>query len=181
MLWKCCIQYASKFGKLSSSHRTGKGQFSLQSLRKAMPKNVQTTAQLHSSQTPAKQCSKIFKPGFNSTWKRELPDVQAGLRKVRGTKDQISNICWIIARAREFQKTIYFCFIYYTKAFDCMGHNKLWKILKVLGIQDHLTCLLQNLYPDQEATVRVRHGTTNWFKVGKGVHQGWLYINTLLI
>ena len=90
----------------------------------------------------------------------ELPDVQAGFRKGRGTKDQIANICWIIKKAKEFQKNIYFCFIDYTKAFDCVDHNKLWKILKEMGISDHLTCLLRNLYADQEATVRTGHGTT---------------------
>ena len=102
---------------------------------------------------------------------RELPDVQAGFRKGRGTRDQIANICWIIEKAREFQKNIYFCFIDYTKAFDCMDHNKLWKILKEMGIPDHLTCLLRNLYAGQETTVRTGHGTTDWFQIGKGVCQ----------
>ena len=91
---------------------------------------------------------------------RELPDVQAGFRKGRGTRDQIANICWIIEKAREFQKNIYFCFIGYAKAFDCVDHNKLWKILQEMGIPDHLTCLLRNLYAGQEATVRTGHGTT---------------------
>ena len=104
--------------------------------------------------------------------KWELPDVQAGFRKGRGTRDQIANICWIIEEARKFQKNVYFCFIDYAKAFDCVDHNKLWKIRKEIGIPDHLTCLLRNLYGGQEATVRTRHGTTDWFKVGKGVHQG---------
>ena len=102
----------------------------------------------------------------------EIPDVQAGFRKVRGTKDQITNFHWIIKKAREFQKNIYFCFIDYAKAFDCVNHNKLWKILKEMGIQDHLTCLLRNLYAGQEATVRTGHGTTDWFQIGKGVPQG---------
>ena len=103
----------------------------------------------------------------------ELPDVQAGFRKGRGTRDQIANICWIIEKAREFQKKpIYFCFIDYAKAFDCVDHNKLWKILKEMGIPDHLTCLLRNLYAGQEATVRTGHGTTDWFQIGKWVHQG---------
>ena len=102
---------------------------------------------------------------------RELPDVQAGFRKGRRTRDQIANICWIIEKAREFQKNIYFCFIDYVKAFDCVDHNKLWKILNEMGIQDHLTCLLRNLYADQEATVRTGHGTTDWFQIGKGVRQ----------
>ena len=93
----------------------------------------------------------------------ELQDVQAGFRKGRGTRDQIANICWIIEKAREFQKNIYFCSIDYAKAFDCVDHSKLWKILKVMGIPDHLTCLLRNLYAGQEATVRTGHGTTHWF------------------
>ena len=100
----------------------------------------------------------------------ELPDVQAGFRKDRGTRDQIASICWIIEKAREFQQNIY-CFIEYAKAFDCVGHKKMWKILQEMGIPDHLTCLLRNLYAGQEATVRTGHGTTDWFQIGKGVHQ----------
>ena len=95
--------------------------------------------------------------------KHEIPDVQAGFRKGRGIRDQIANICWIIEKAREFQKNIYFCFLDYAKAFDCVDHNKLWEILKEMGIPDHLTCLLRNLYAGQEATVRTGHGTTDWF------------------
>ena len=115
MLCKCCTQYASTFGKLSSGHRTGKGQFSFQSQRKAMPKNAQTTAQLHSSHMLVKSCSKFSKPGFNQYVNRELPDVQTGFRKGRGTRDEIANIRCIIAKAREFQKNIYFCFVDYAK------------------------------------------------------------------
>ena len=103
---------------------------------------------------------------------RELPDVQAGFRKGRGTRDQIANIHQIIKKAREFQKNIYFCFIDYAKAFDCVDHNKLWKILKEMGIPDHLSCLLRNLYAGHEATVRTGHGKTDWFQIGKGVGQG---------
>ena len=103
---------------------------------------------------------------------RELPDVHAGFRKGRGTRDQIANIHWIIERAREFQKNIYFCFIHYTKAFDCVDPNKLWKIPQEMGIPDHLTCFLRNPYAGQEATVQTRHGTMDWFQIGKGVHQG---------
>ena len=103
---------------------------------------------------------------------RELPDVQASFRKGRGTRDQIANIHWIMEKAREFQKNFYFCLIDYAKAFDCVDHNKLWKILKEMGIPDHLTCLLRNLYAGQEATVRTGHGTTDWFQIGKGVCQG---------
>ena len=102
----------------------------------------------------------------------ELPDVQAGFRKGRGTRDQIANILWIIEKAREFQKNIYFCFIDYAKAFDCVDHHKLWKILKEMGLPDHLTCLLRNLYARQEAPVITGHGTTDCFQIGKGVHQG---------
>ena len=102
----------------------------------------------------------------------ELLDVQAGLRKGRGTRDQLANIGWIMEKAREFQKNIYFCFIDYAKAFDCVDHNKLWKILKVMGIPDYLTCLLRNLYAGQKATIRTGHRTTDWFEIGKGVHQG---------
>ena len=109
----------------------------------------------------------------------ELPDVQAGFRKARGTKDQIANIHWIIEKARGFQKNIYFCFIDYAKAFDCVDHNKLWKILQEMGIPDHLTCFLRNLYADQEATVRTGHGTTGWFQIEKGVHQGCMLLPCL--
>ena len=101
----------------------------------------------------------------------ELPDVQAGFRKGRGTRDQIFNILWIIEKAREFQKNIYFCLIDYAKAFDCVDHNKLWEILKEIGILDHLTCLLRNLYAGQEASVSTVHKTTDWFHIGKGVCQ----------
>ena len=102
----------------------------------------------------------------------ELPDVQAGFTKGKGTRDQVANIRWIIEKAREFQKNIYFCFIDYAKAFDCVDHNKLWKILKEMQIPDHLTCLLRNLYAGQEATVRTGHGTTDWFQIRQGIHQG---------
>ena len=101
----------------------------------------------------------------------ELPDVPAGFRKGRGTRDQTANIRWIIKKAREFQKNISFCFIDYAKDFDCVDHNKLWKILKEMGIPGHVTCLLRNLYAGQEATVRTGHGTTDWFQKGKEEHQ----------
>ena len=109
----------------------------------------------------------------------ELPDVTAGFRKGRGTRDQIASTHWIIEKAREFQKNIYFCFIDYAKAFDYVDHSKLWKILKEMGIPDHLTCLLRNLYAGQEATVRTRHGTTDWFHIGKGVRQGCILLPCL--
>ena len=110
---------------------------------------------------------------------REFPDVQAGFRKARGTRDQIANIRWIIKKAREFQKNIYFCFIDYAKVFDYVDHNKLWKILKEMGIPDHLTWLLRNLYAGQEATVRTGHGTTDWFQIEKGVCQGCILLPCL--
>ena len=111
---------------------------------------------------------------------RKLPDVQDEFRKdldLRGTRDQMANVCWVIKKAREFQKNIYFSFIDYAKTFDCVDHHKLWKILKDLGIPDHLACLLRNLYAGEEATVRTRHGTKDWFQIGKSR----LYIVTLLI
>ena len=144
-----------------------KSQFSFQSRRKAMPKNAQTTTQLYSSHMLVK-CQARLQQYMN----RELPDVPASFRKGRGTRDQIANIHWIIKKARDFQKNIYFCFIDYAKAFDCVDHNKLSKILKEVRIADHLTCLLRNLYAGQEATVRIGHETIDWFQIGKGVHQG---------
>ena len=113
---------------------------------------------------------KILQARLLQYMNHELPDVHTGFRKGRGTRDQIANICWLMEKAREFQKNIYFCFIDYAKAFDCVGHNKLWKFLKEMGIPDHLTCLLRNLCAGQEAAVRTGHGTTDWFQIRKGVH-----------
>ena len=124
------------------------------------------------AQNSSSQASAICEP-----W---ISDVQDGFRKGRGMRDQIAIIRWIIKKAREFQKNIYFCFIDYAKAFDCVDHNKLWKILQEMGIPDHLTCLLRNLYAGQEATVRIRHGTTDWFQIRKR-SMSRLYIVTLLI
>ena len=115
---------------------------------------------------------KIFQARLQQYVNHEHSDVQAGFIRGTGTRDQISNICWIIEKAREFQENIYFCFIHYTKAFDCVDQNKLWKILQEMGIPDHLTCLLRNLYAVQEATVRTGHGTPDWFQIGKGICQG---------
>ena len=123
---------------------------------------------------------KILHARLQQSMNCELSDVLAGFRKGRGTRYQIANICWFIKKATEFQKNIYFCFIYYAKAFDYVDHHKLWKILKEMGIPDHLTCLLRNLYAGQEARVRTGHGTTDWFQRGKGVLSR-LYIVTLLI
>ena len=134
-----------------------------------MPKNVQPTARLHSSHMQAKQCSKFSKSGFNIAWIVNFQMFKPDLEKA---EEQEINIHWIIGKVREFQKNIYFCRIDYTRAFDCVDHNKLWKILQEMRIPDHLTCLLRNLYAGQEATVRTGHGTTDWFQIGKGVHQG---------
>ena len=140
--------------------------------KKSNPKecsNYCTTALIsHAS----KVMLKILQARLQQYVNRELADVQADLRKGRGTRGQIANIRWIIEKAREFQKNIYFCFIDYAKAFDSVDHNKLWKILKEMGTPDHLTCLLRNLYTGQEATVRAGHGTTDWFQIGKEVRQG---------
>ena len=119
---------------------------------------------------------KILQARLQQYMNRELPDVQTGFRKGRGTRDQIANIHWIMEKAREFQKNIFFCFIDYPKAFDIVDHNKLWKILQVMGIQDHLTCLLRNLYAGQEATVRTGH-ETYWFQIEKGVSTFFLLTN----
>ena len=119
----------------------------------------------------SKRTLKILQARLQQYVSHEPPDVQAGFRKGRGTRDQIANIRWIMEKAREFQKNTYFCFTHYAKAFDCVDHNKLWKIPKDMGIPEHLTCLLRNLYAGQEATVRTGHGTTDWFQIGKGVRQ----------
>ena len=135
-----------------------------------MPKNDQTTTQWHSSHTHAsKVMLKILQARLQQDVNHELPDIQAVFGKDRGTRDHFANTRWIIEKAREFQKNIYFCFIDYAKAFDCVDHNKLWKILKVMGIPSHLICLLRNVYAGQEATVRTRHGTMDWLKIRKGV------------
>ena len=117
---------------------------------------------------------KILQARLQQYMNQERPGVQARFRKDRGTRDQIANICWIIEKAKEFQKNIYLSFVDYVKAFDCVDYNKLWKILKEMGIPDHLTCLLRNLNAGQEATVRSGHGTMDWFKIEKGVCQGFI-------
>ena len=147
-------QYVSKFGIPSHGHRTGKGQSSSKSQGRAVLKNVQTTISY-----ATKVMFKILHVRLQHYVNQELPDVQAGFRKGRGIRDQIANICWIIEKAREFQKNIYLCFIDYVKAFDCVDHNKLWKTLRD-RIPDHRTCLLRNLYASQEATIRTLYGTT---------------------
>ena len=169
MLWKCYIQYASKFRKLSSSHRTGHGQFSFQFQIKAMPKNAQTTAQLHSSHILAKWSSKFSKSGFNSMWTVNFQMFKLDLEKAEELEIKLPTSIGSSKKQESSRKTIYFCFIDYAKAFDCVDHNKLCKMLKEMGIPDHLNCLLRNIYGGLEATVRTGHGTTHWFQIGKWV------------
>ena len=180
MLLKCCTQYANKYGKRSSGHRTGKGQFSFQSQRKGNVKeclNYRTTVLIsHAS----KLMFKILQARLQQYVNQELPDVQAEFRKGRGTRDQIANIHWIIEKARECQKNVYFCFIDYANAFvwiktNCGQFLKRWEYQTTLP-----TFLLRNLYASQEATVRTEHGTTDLSKIGKGVHQGCLFSPCLL-
>ena len=166
MLLKCCTQYASKFGKLSNGHRAGKGQFH------SNPKECSDYCTSALISHASKVMLKIPQARLQQYVNQELPDVQAGFRKGRGTRDQIANTRQIIEKSREFQTNIYFCFTDCAKAFNCVDHHKLWKILKEMGIPDHLTCLLRNLYAGQEATVRTRQGTMDWFQIEKGVHQG---------
>ena len=149
-----------------------KGQFSFQIPKKGNAKECSNYRTIALISHASKVMLNILQARLQQYMNHELPDVQAGFRKVRGTRDQISSIYWIMEKAREFQKNIYFCFIDYAKALDCVDHNKLWKILREMGIPDHLTCLLRNLYAVQEAMVRTGYGTIDWFQIGKGVHQG---------
>ena len=162
MLWKCCTQYASKFGKLSSGHRTGKGQFSFQSQRKAMPKECSNYRTIALTSHASKLMLKVLKPGFGNTWTMNFQMFKLVLEKAQDPEIKLPTSTGS-SKKEEFQQNIYFCFIDYAKAFDCVDHNKLWKILKKMGIPDHLTCLLRNLYAGQEATVRTGRGTTDWF------------------
>ena len=165
-----CTPYASKFGKLSSGHRLEKVSFHSNPKERQcqrMLKLLQIALISHTS----KVMLKILQTRLQQYVNHELPDVQAGFRKGRGSRDQIANIFWIMEKARKFQKNNYFCFIDYARAFDSVDHNKLWKILQEMGIPDHLNCLLRNLYPGQEATVRTGHGTTDRFQIRKGVRQ----------
>ena len=170
--WACDASVASGLSSIKwESHRTGKGQFSFQPQRKAMPKNAQTTTQLHSSHMLVKWCSKFSKPGFNSTWTVNFQMFKLDLEKTEEPEIKLPTSTGSLEK-QEFQKNIYFCFIDYAKAFGCVDHNKLWKIPKEMGIPDYLTCLLRNLYAGQDATVRTGLGTTDWFQIGKGVCQG---------
>ena len=152
---------------------TGKDQFSFQSQRKAMLKNAQTTAQLHSSHRLVKEFSIFSKPGFSNAWTVNFQMFKLVLEKAEEPETKLPTSAGS-SKKQEFQKNIYFCFIDYAKAFDCVDHNKLWNSLKEMGILDHLTCLLKDLYAGQEATVRTRPGTTDWFQIGKGVRQGYI-------
>ena len=136
-----------------------------------MPKECSNYCTISLILNVSKVMLKILQARLQQYVSCELPDVQAGFRKGRRTRNKIANICWIKGKAREFQKSIYFCFIDYAKAFDCVDNNKLWKIQKEIGLPDHLTCLLRNLYAGQDATVRTGHGITDWFQIGKGVRQ----------
>ena len=152
--------------------RTWKRSVFIPDLKKGNAKECSNYCTIALISHASKVMLKILQARLQQYVNSEAPDVQSGFRKGRGTRDQIASICWIIEKAREFLKNIYFCFIDYAKAFDCVGHHKLWKILKDMGMPDHLTCLLINLYAGQKATVRTGHGTTDWFQIGKGVCQG---------
>ena len=160
MLWKCCTQYVSRFEKLNSDHRTGKGQFSFQSQRKAMSNNVQTTAQLHPSHA-SKIMLKILQARLQQYVNHQLQMFKLDLEKAEEPDIKLPSS---VGSLEKFQKNIYFCFIDYAKAFDCVDCNKLWKNFQEMGIPGHLTCLLRNMYAGQEPTVRTGHGITDWFQ-----------------
>ena len=162
MLWKCCTQYASTFGKLSSVHRTGKGQFSFQSQRKAMPKNAQTTTQLHSSHMLVKWCSKFSKPGFSNMWTVNFQMFKLVLGKAEEPEIKSPTSAGSWKKQESSRKTSISALLTMPKPLTVSTTTN-WKILKEMGIPDHLTCLLRNLYAGQEATVRTGHGTTDWF------------------
>ena len=170
MLLKYCTQHTSKFGKLSSWPQDWKRSVFIPIPKKGNAKECSNYHPFALIWHASKVMLKILQARLQQYRNWELQDFQAGFRKGRGTRDEIANICWIIEKAREFHRNI--CFIDYVKAFDCVDHNKLWKILQEMGIPDHLTFLLRNLYAGQEATVRSGQGTTGWFQIGKGVRQG---------
>ena len=171
MLLKCCIQYASTWKTLQWPQDWKRSVFILIP-KKGRAKECSNCSTIVVTSHAIKVMLKILQERLQQYVNRELPDVQVGFRKDRGIRDQIANICWIIEKAREFQENIYFCFIDYAKAFDCVDHNKLWEILQVMGIPDHLTCLLRNLDAGLKATARTGYGKTDWFKIGKVEHQG---------
>ena len=175
MLLKCCTQYARKFAKLSSGHRTGKRSVFISIPKKGNAKECSNYCTILLISHTSKVMLKILQVRLQQYVNCELPDVQAGFRKGRGTREPTANIHWIIEKETESQKNIYYCFFDYAKAFDCVDHNKLWKIIKEMGIPDHLTCPLRSLYAAQEAKVRTRHGTMDWFQIRKGVRQGCIF------
>ena len=179
ILWKCCTQYARKFGKLSIGHRMRKMSVFIPITKKSNAKECSNYFILALISHTSKIMFKILQARLQQYMNWELPDVQAGFRKGRGTRDQIANTRLIIEKAREFQKHIYNSFIDYAKAFDSGDSNKLWTILKKMGIPDHFTCFLWTLYAYQESTVRTGHGTMDWFKIGKGVCQGCTFSSCL--
>ena len=168
---KCSTQYASKFGKLSSGHRTGKGQFSFQSQRKAVPKNVHTTAQWHSSHKLTRSCPKFSKLGFNSTWTENFQMFKLDIEKAEKPEIKLPTSVGSSKEQESSRKTSFSALLTMPKPWT-MWITINWKILQELGIPDHLTSPLRNLYAGQEATVRTGYGTTDWFQIGKGVHQG---------
>ena len=174
MLFKCYTQYTSKYGKLSSGHRTGKGQFSFQSQR-SNAKECSDYRTIALTSHASKVMLKILQARLRQYMNCELPDVQDEFTNGRSTRDQISNICWIIEKAGKFQKNIYFRSIDYAKVFDCVVHNNLWKILQETGIPDHLTSILRNLHAHQGATVRTGPGITDGLQIGKGVYRGCIF------
>ena len=182
ILLKCCTQYASKFETLSSGHRTGKGQFSFQSQRRTMPTDIQTTTQLHSSHMLAKQCSKFSKPGFSNTSTVNFQMFKMDLEEAEEPEIKLPTSAGSSKKQESSRKTSTSALLTTPKLWLCesQDHNKLWKILKEMGIPDHLTCLLRNLYADQEATVITGHGRTDWFQIGKGVHQGYILYSAYL-
>ena len=172
MLWKCCTQYASKFGKLISGQRTGKGQFSFQSQRSTMPEKVQTTAQLHSSHTLAKQCFKFSKLGFISTWIENFQMFKLDLEKAEELEITLPTSVGSWRKIEYSRKTCTSASLTALKPLTVWIATNCRKFFKKMAIPDHLSCLLRNLSAGQEATVRTGHGTMNWFQIGKGVHQG---------
>ena len=172
VLWNCYTQYASKFGKLSSGHRTAKRSVFIPVPKKGSAKECSNYCTVALISHASKKCSKFSKPGFSNTWTMNFHMFKLDLEKAEEPEINLPTSDGSSKKAREFLKNIYFCFIDYAKAFDCVDHNKLWKILKEMGIPDHLICLLRNHYAGQDATVRTGHGTTDWFQIGKGVCQG---------
>ena len=167
MLWKCCTQYARKIWKTRQWPQDRKRSVFIPIPNKGNAKESSNYPTIALISHASKIMLKILQARLQQYMNREFPNVQAGFRKDRGTRNQTANIHWITEKAREFQKNIHFCFTDYAKAFDCVDHNKLWKIQE-MGIPDHLTCLLWNLYAGQEATDRTGHGTMDWFQIGKG-------------